>query len=107
MPDIDIDFDDRRRGEMIRYAASRYGEDHVAQIVTFGTIKAKSAIRDAARVLDEPFKVGDDLAKMMPPPVQGKESHSPRPTRSPPSCGQRARTPPTAKVLETAEKLEG
>jgi DNA polymerase III subunit alpha len=107
MPDIDIDFDDRRRGEMIRYAASRYGDDHVAQIVTFGTIKAKSAIRDAARVLDEPFKIGDDLAKMMPPPVQGKEA--PLAEAYAKSTELRAaREDPTYKeVLETAEKLEG
>ncbi len=106
MPDIDIDFDDRRRGEMIRYAAKRYGDDHVAQIVTFGTIKAKSAIRDAARVLDEPFKVGDDLAKMMPPPVQGKEATlNEAYTKS--AELREARTDPTYKrVLETAEKLE-
>ena len=55
MPDIDIDFDERRRGEMIRYATEQYGADHVAQIVTYGTIKAKAAIKDAARVLGQPF----------------------------------------------------
>ena len=107
MPDIDIDFDDRRRGEMIRYAAQRYGDDHVAQIVTFGTIKAKSAMRDAARVLDEPFKVGDDLAKMMPPPVQGKESSLSEAYEKSAEL-RAARTDPTyMTVLETAEKLEG
>ena len=107
MPDIDIDFDDRRRGEMIRYAADRYGDDHVAQIVTFSTIKAKSAIRDAARVLDEPFKVGDDLAKMMPPPVQGKEAPLAE-AYDKSSELREAREDPTYKeVLETAEKLEG
>ncbi|TMK23163.1 MAG: hypothetical protein E6G68_00690 [Actinobacteria bacterium] len=72
MPDIDMDFDDRRRGEMIRYATDRYGEDRVAQIVTFGTIKGKQAIRDAARVLDLPYGIGDRLAKMYPPPILGK-----------------------------------
>ena len=51
MPDIDMDFDSRYRDEMIRYAAERYGRDHVAQIITFGTIKARNAVRDAARVL--------------------------------------------------------
>ena len=49
MPDIDMDFDSRYRDEMIRYAAERYGRDHVAQIITFGTIKARNAVRDAAR----------------------------------------------------------
>jgi DNA polymerase III subunit alpha len=107
MPDIDIDFDDRRRGEMIRYAAQRYGDDHVAQIVTFGTIKAKSAIRDAARVLDEPFKVGDDLAKMMPPPVQGKEAKLAEAYEKSAELRAAREDPSYRKVLETAEKLEG
>ncbi|MEX2554002.1 MAG: DNA polymerase III subunit alpha [Actinomycetota bacterium] len=74
MPDIDMDFDERGRGEMIRYATERYGEDHVAQIVTFGTIKGKQAIRDAARVLDLPYGIGDRLAKMYPPPILGKDA---------------------------------
>lgn len=107
MPDIDIDFDDRRRGEMIRYAASRYGDDHVAQIVTFGTIKAKSAIRDAARVLDHPFKVGDELAKMMPPPVQGKESPLSEAYEKSSELRAAREDPTYREVLETAEKLEG
>jgi DNA polymerase III subunit alpha len=107
MPDIDIDFDDRRRGEMIRYAAERYGEDHVAQIVTFGTIKAKSAIRDAARVLDEPFRVGDELTKMMPPPVQGKEAKLAEAYAKSAELSAARGDPTYQRVLETAEKLEG
>jgi DNA polymerase-3 subunit alpha len=67
MPDIDMDFDERRRGEMIRYAAERYGHDHVAQIMTFSTIKARAAVRHAARVLGYPSAVGDRIAKAMPP----------------------------------------
>src|SRR4030095_9086721 len=55
MPDIDMDFDSRYRDEMIRYAAEKYGRDHVAQIITFGTIKARNAVRDAARVLGYPY----------------------------------------------------
>lgn len=74
MPDIDIDFDERRRSEVIRYVTERYGEDHVAQIITFSTIKAKAAIRDAARVLGLPYSLGDRLAKMYPPLVLGKEA---------------------------------
>ena len=74
MPDIDIDFDDRRRPEVIRYVAERYGSDRVAQIITFSTIKAKQAIRDAARVLGFPYSVGDKLTKMYPPLVLGKEA---------------------------------
>jgi DNA polymerase III subunit alpha len=107
MPDIDIDFDDRRRGEMIRYAARRYGDDHVAQVVTFGTIKAKSAIRDAARVLDEPFSVGDTLCKMMPPPAQGKEWPLEKAYELSSELRESRKDPTYRKVLETAEKLEG
>jgi DNA polymerase III subunit alpha len=107
MPDIDIDFDDRRRGEMIRYAAEAYGSDHVAQVITFGTIKAKSAIRDAARVLDEPFSVGDTLAKMMPPPAQGKEWPLAQAYEMSAELRSAREDPGYRKVLETAEKLEG
>ncbi|MFY1637542.1 DNA polymerase III subunit alpha [Solwaraspora sp. WMMB335] len=73
MPDIDMDFDERRRGDMIRYATERYGEERVAQIITYGTIKAKAAIKDAARVLGYPFAMGDRITKAMPPPVMGKD----------------------------------
>lgn len=74
MPDIDMDFDSRYRDEMIRYAAEKYGRDHVAQIITFGTIKARNAVRDAARVLGYPYGVGDKLAKAMPPMVMGRDT---------------------------------
>lgn len=74
MPDIDIDLDDRRRGEVIKYVSQKYGEDKVAQIITFSTIKAKAAIRDGARVLGMPYSVGDRLAKMYPPLILGKEA---------------------------------
>lgn len=73
MPDIDIDFDERRRGDMIRYATQKYGEERVAQIVTFGSIKAKAAVKDAARVLGYPYAVGDRITKAMPPAVMGKD----------------------------------
>jgi DNA polymerase-3 subunit alpha len=74
MPDIDMDFDSRYRGEMIRYAAERYGWDHVAQVVTFSTIKARAAVRDSARVLGYPYAVGDKIAKLMPPLVMGRDT---------------------------------
>jgi DNA polymerase-3 subunit alpha len=73
MPDVDIDFDERRRGEVIRYVTDRWGEDKVAQIATFGTIKAKAAIKDSARVLGYPYAVGDRITKAMPPAVMGKD----------------------------------
>ena len=73
MPDIDIDFDERRRGDVIRYVTEKYGDDRVAQIVTYGTIKAKQAIKDAARVLGYPYALGDRITKAMPPAVMGKD----------------------------------
>jgi DNA polymerase III subunit alpha len=75
MPDIDLDFDDRRRGEMLEYVARRYGDDRVAQIVTYSEIKAKSAIKDAARVLhgQRGFAIADEITKAMPKPVMGKD----------------------------------
>ncbi len=74
MPDIDIDFDDRYRDEMIRYAAQTYGHDHVAQIITFSTIKARAAVRDAARVLGKAYSLGDRIAKAMPPLIMGRDT---------------------------------
>ena len=73
MPDFDIDFDERRRGEVIRYVTEKYGNDHVCQIITYGTIKAKQAIKDAGRVLGKPFGLGERLTKAYTPPVQGKD----------------------------------
>jgi DNA polymerase III subunit alpha len=73
LPDIDIDFDEKRRADMIRYATVKYGSDHVSQIITYGTIKAKAAIKDSARVLGYPFAVSDKITKLIPPPVVGKD----------------------------------
>ncbi|MCH8983560.1 MAG: DNA polymerase III subunit alpha [Acidobacteria bacterium] len=85
MPDIDMDFDERYRSEMIRYAAEKYGADRVAQIVTFSTIKGKQALRDSARVLGHPYGVGDRLAKAMPPAILGKEARLAQVLSPPPS----------------------
>ena len=74
MPDIDMDFDSRYRDQMIRYCSERYGRDHVAQIVTFSQIKARAAVRDAARVLGYPYAVGDKVAKAMPPLIMGRDT---------------------------------
>ncbi|MFZ1651853.1 MAG: DNA polymerase III subunit alpha [Candidatus Nanopelagicales bacterium] len=73
MPDIDMDFDERRRGDMIRYATQKYGSERVAQIVTYGSIKAKAAIKDSARALGMPYSTGDRITKAMPPAVMGKD----------------------------------
>jgi DNA polymerase-3 subunit alpha len=124
MPDIDIDFDERRRGEVIRYVSQKYGEDRVAQIITFSTIKAKAAIRDAARVLGHPYAVGDRLAKIYPPLVLGKEApfaacfdkevewpeHTGRNDAYPNAADLRTayQTDDSARqVIDTARKLEG
>ena len=72
LPDFDVDFDERRRGEVIRYVTEKYGSERVAQIVTYGTIKAKQAVKDSARVMGHPFIVGEQLTKAMPPDVMGK-----------------------------------
>ena len=73
MPDFDVDFDERRRGEVIRYVTDKYGDDRVCQIVTYGTIKAKQAIKDAGRVLGKPFSLGEKITKAYTPPTQGKD----------------------------------
>ncbi|HEX4868413.1 MAG TPA: DNA polymerase III subunit alpha, partial [Acidimicrobiales bacterium] len=118
MPDIDMDFDSRYRDEMIRYAAERYGRDHVAQIVTFSTIKARAAVRDAARVLGYPYALGDKVAKAMPPLVMGRDTPlyaclEPHPKyedgfKMAADLRQiRDEDPDAAKVIEVARGLEG
>src|SRR5579875_2114220 len=73
MPDIDVDFDERGRADVIRYVTEKYGSDKVAQIVTYGTIKAKAAIKDSCRVLGFPYSLGDRISKAFPPAVMGKD----------------------------------
>ena len=73
MPDVDIDFDERRRGDVIRYTTEKYGDDRVAQIITYGTIKAKAAVKDASRVLGFPYALGDRITKAFPAPILGKD----------------------------------
>jgi len=115
MPDIDMDFDERRRGDMIRYATEKYGEERVAQIVTFGTIKAKQAIRDSARVLGLPYAVGDRISKLMPAPLMGKDvplrdCFDPKAERYGEATEMRRAYESSAEdkmVLDTARGLEG
>ena len=73
MPDIDVDFDERRRDEVIEYVKHKYGSDKVSQVVTYGVIKAKQSLKDSSRVMGYPYAVGDRLTKAMPPSVQGKD----------------------------------
>ncbi|HAL30483.1 MAG TPA: DNA polymerase III subunit alpha [Coriobacteriia bacterium] len=72
MPDIDIDFDDERRGEVIEYVRQKYGEDKVAQVITYSTMKARAAIRDAGRVLGYPYSIPDKVAKLVPERIDRK-----------------------------------
>ncbi|UAL31018.1 DNA polymerase III subunit alpha [Nocardioides rotundus] len=73
MPDFDIDFDERRRGEVIKYVTEKYGDDRVSYIITYGTIKAKQAVKDSSRILAYPFAMGDRITKAMPATVMGKD----------------------------------
>src|SRR3954447_8008143 len=115
MPDIDLDFDERRRGDMIRYATQRYGEERVAQIITYGTIKAKQAIKDSSRVLGHPFAMGDRITKVMPQPVMGKDmplsavfdSKHPRYKEAGEFRALYESDPDVHKVVDTARGLEG
>ncbi len=115
MPDVDIDFDERRRGEVIKYVTDKWGEDKVAQIATFGTIKAKAAIKDSARVLGFPYAVGDRITKAMPPAVMGKDiplsgifdPKHPRYAEAGEIRGLYESDPDVKKVIETAKGIEG
>ncbi|WP_175953954.1 DNA polymerase III subunit alpha [Schaalia sp. Marseille-Q2122] len=73
MPDFDVDFDERRRDEVIEYVKRKYGEERISQVVTFGTIKTKQALKDSARILGRDFKTSDQLTKALPPSVMGKD----------------------------------
>jgi DNA polymerase-3 subunit alpha len=115
LPDIDVDFDERRRGEVIEYVRRRWGEDRVAQIVTFTTIKARAAIKDAARVLGHPFALGEKITKAMPPAVAGRDiALSAIVDPGHPRYGEAgdvrqliASDADAAKVFDTARDLEG
>ena len=115
MPDIDIDFDERRRGDVIRYVTEKYGDDRVAQIITYGTIKAKAAVKDSARVLGYPYAIGDRITKAFPPAVMGKDiplsgifdPDHPRYGEAGEIRALYEAEPEVKQVLETARGLEG
>src|SRR5690606_26770089 len=117
MPDIDIDFDDRRRGEMVRYASEKWGSDRVAQVITFGTIKTKAASKDSARVLfrQPGFAIADQITKALPPPIMAKDISvagitDPEHERYKEAAEVRElinSNPDVAKIYETARGLEG
>ena len=108
MPDVDIDIQDTRRDEVIQYCVRKYGENRVANIVTFGKMAARNAVRDVARVLQVPYAEADRLSKMIPPPVQGR--HILLATSLVENAELRAENETneqSARVFELAVKLEG
>lgn len=115
MPDFDVDFDDRRRSEVIHYVTEKYGDERVAMIVTYGTIKGKQALKDSSRVMGYPFSTGERLTKAMPPDVMGKgislvDVHNKDAKRYGEAEELRqllTTDPDSAKVFETALGLEG
>ncbi|AHB42683.1 DNA polymerase III DnaE [Candidatus Saccharibacteria bacterium RAAC3_TM7_1] len=108
MPDIDIDIQDTRRGEVIEYCANKYGSERVANIVTFGKMAARAAVRDVARVLEVPYAESDRLAKMIPPPVQGRHIPLKKSIENDPDLQREYENNPTAKrVFDYAIRLEG
>jgi DNA polymerase-3 subunit alpha len=104
MPDIDIDFDDRNRDRVIEYVADRYGQDHVAQIITFGTMKARAVIRDVGRALNIPLRDVDRLAKFVPPNLGMTIEKA---IQMVPELREAEQDPAYAKLLVNARKLEG
>ena len=108
MPDIDIDIQDTRRDEVIAYCANKYGESRVANIVTFGKMAARAAVRDVARVLQVPYAESDRLAKLIPPPVQGRHIPLSKSIVEDADLKREYETNPTAKeVFDFAITLEG
>jgi DNA polymerase III subunit alpha len=115
MPDIDIDFDERRRADVIRYVTEKYGDDRVAQIITYGTIKAKAAVKDSARVLGFPYALGDRITKAFPPAVMGKDiplsgifdTDNPRYGEAGELRALYEAEPEVRQVIDTARGLEG
>ena len=108
MPDIDIDIQDTRRGEVIEYCARKYGSERVANICTFGTMAARASVRDVARVLQVPYGESDRLAKLIPPPVQGRHVPIKKSLEEDPDLKKEYESNPTAKtVYDFASRLEG
>ncbi len=108
MPDIDLDFADHRRAEVLQYITDKYGESHVAGIITFGTMAARAAVRDVGRALGYPYAEVDAIAKVIPPPVQGR--HIPLQKSVKDSAELKdvyERDPRAKRLLDMAMKLEG
>ncbi len=107
-PDIDLDFSDDRRDEVIAYVTKRYGEERVAQIITFGTMEARGAVRDAGRALGMLYAQPDRIAKMIPPGFQGSPMTIEKAISQAPELAQAYQSEPeTKRLLDVAHKLEG
>jgi DNA polymerase-3 subunit alpha len=108
LPDIDMDYADNRRGDMIEYAKKKYGEDHVAQIGTFGTMMAKGSVRDVARALGYPYAIGDRLSTMIPLGSQGFPMTIDRAMEIVPELAEAyKKEPDTKRIIDLAKKMEG
>ena len=115
MPDIDVDFDERRRDEVIGYVRDKYGADKISQVVTYGVIKAKQSLKDSSRVMGYPYAVGDRLTKAMPPTIMGKDItikgiFNPEDERYGEAAEFRAlhaEDPDAQKIVDLAQGLEG
>lgn len=115
MPDIDVDFDERRRDEVLEYVKHKYGADKISQVVTYGVIKAKQALKDSSRVMGYPYAVGDRLTKAMPPSVMGKDitikgmfnPEDPRYGEAQQFRDLHTEDPDAQKIVELAGGLEG
>jgi DNA polymerase-3 subunit alpha len=114
-PDVDIDFDDRQRDQMVRYVSEKYGAAYTAQVNTFGTIKAKAAVKDSSRILGYPFAMGDRITKAMPPDVMGKgvplkdlfNSEHPRYSEGGEIRAMYENEPDVKKIIDTGLGIEG
>ena len=107
-PDIDLDFADTRRDEVIAYVTEKYGNDRVAQIITFGTMEARAAIRDVGRALGMPYAQPDRIAKLIPPGAQGFPMTIDKAVQTQPELSQAYQNEPeTKKLIDQARKLEG
>lgn len=108
MPDVDIDIQDTRRDEVIQYCVEKYGSDRVANIVTFGRMAARNAVRDVARVLQVPYADADRMAKMIPPPVQGRHIPLSVSLKESPELKEEYKSNNTSKrVFDLAVQMEG
>jgi len=107
MPDIDLDFADHRRGEVLDYVVKKYGEEKVAGIITFGTMAARAAVRDVGRALGMPYAEVDQIAKVIPPPIQGRHIPLEKSVKSAELGEFYAKDPRAKRLLDMAMKLEG